>query len=272
VSQFESKQTILNKEVAAAHYTLLLVDMSGSVVQSGELPRLQAAAQAFTTRVEQFQRVGIYAFDGSPNLMPVVPFTRSGGSAAHAVNSLEHLHPRDPSTNLHGAVVAAVQTLEQALAHETKPLRFGTLVVFTDGTDHAGRVSRDDMLKAVEQAPFDVFSIGVGAEIDGGELRALGRTGSVLEPNPQDVQRAFDQIAQRIEGYTKRYYLLSYCSPARAGEHELTIEAATPDGASGRLHERFGAAGFGPQCDPNTPPAFDTSLRSARPRPEPTQR
>jgi hypothetical protein len=272
VSQFESKQTILNKEVAAAHYTLLLVDMSGSVVQSGELPRLQAAAQAFTSRVEQFQRVGIYAFDGSPNLMPVVPFTRSGGSASHAVNALEHLHPRDPSTNLHGAVVAAVQTLNQALAHETKPLRFGTLVVFTDGTDHAGRVSRDDMLKAVEEAPFDVFSIGVGAEIDGGELRALGRTGSVLEPNPQEVQRAFDQIAQRIEGYTKRYYLLSYCSPARAGEHELTIEAATPDGATGRLHERFGAAGFGPQCDPNTPPAFDTSLRSARPRPEPTQR
>ena len=31
VSQYESKQTILNPEVAAVHYTLLLVDMSGSV-------------------------------------------------------------------------------------------------------------------------------------------------------------------------------------------------------------------------------------------------
>src|SRR5215211_1775480 len=32
VSTYESKQVILNPEVAASHYTMLLVDMSGSVV------------------------------------------------------------------------------------------------------------------------------------------------------------------------------------------------------------------------------------------------
>src|SRR5579871_4102449 len=44
VSPFESKQTILNPEVAAMHYTLLLVDLSGSVTQSGSLPALDDAA------------------------------------------------------------------------------------------------------------------------------------------------------------------------------------------------------------------------------------
>src|SRR5262245_39799034 len=39
VSVMESKQVILNPEVAAAHYTLLLVDMSGSVTQSGQVPQ-----------------------------------------------------------------------------------------------------------------------------------------------------------------------------------------------------------------------------------------
>ena len=34
VSALESQQTILNPEVAASHYTLLLIDMSGSVVDS----------------------------------------------------------------------------------------------------------------------------------------------------------------------------------------------------------------------------------------------
>ena len=34
VSPFESKQTILNPEVAARHYLLLLVDMSASVTES----------------------------------------------------------------------------------------------------------------------------------------------------------------------------------------------------------------------------------------------
>src|SRR5262252_9627398 len=41
VSPFESKQTILNPEVAAMHYTLLLMDMSGSVTKSGSVPALE---------------------------------------------------------------------------------------------------------------------------------------------------------------------------------------------------------------------------------------
>ena len=112
------------------------------------------------------------------------------------------------------------------------------------------------MMKAVGEAGFDIFAIGVGAEIDPHELRALGRSGTVIEANPQAVQQAFEQIAQRIEGYSRRYYLLSYCSPARAGEHDLEIEAVAQEGATGRLHDHFNAAGFGPDCNPNAPPAF----------------
>jgi len=43
-----------------------------------------------------------------------------------------------------------------------------------------------------------------------------------MPPRPLDreaVKQAFDQIAQKIQGYSERYYLLSYCTPARAGEH-----------------------------------------------------
>ena len=76
VSQLESKQTILNPEVAASHYTLLLVDMSGSV--SGDPDSVSAlvdAANAFTDRVEKQQKVAIFVFDGSPELHPISPFT-----------------------------------------------------------------------------------------------------------------------------------------------------------------------------------------------------
>ena len=51
VSILESKQTILQPEVAAIHYTLLLVDMSGSVVDSGDMPTLIEAASSFGERV-----------------------------------------------------------------------------------------------------------------------------------------------------------------------------------------------------------------------------
>jgi len=261
VSRLESKQTILNPELAAAHYTLLLVDMSGSVSESGQLDQLRAAVEAFCERVERSQRVGIYAFDGSPDLAAVVPFTASAGSAKRGAAALSRYVPRDPSTNLYGGVTEGLKTLEAALDKADRPLRFGTLVVFTDGTDRAQRVSRRDMLKAVRESDFDIFAIGVGDEIDAGELRAVGRTGVQLESDAGAAKRAFEQVAARIEGFTKRYYLLSYCSPARAGEHRLRVEARTEDGAKGSVESTFEAEGFGPGCDPGQMPSFEAALR-----------
>lgn len=257
VSALESRQTILNPQVAAVHYTLLLMDMSGSVTESGQVPQLQEAARVFVERVERQQRVAVYAFDGSPNLTPVVPFTESAGGAAAGINALSNFRPRDPSTNLHGAVVAGIQQLDRALAAATQPLKFGTLVVFTDGTDRAARVTREQMMESVRGSQHSVFSIGVGAEVDQGELRELGRNGAVLQTDPAAVRTAFEQIATQIESYTQRYYLFSYCSPARAGQHRVRVEASTPDGARGSVEYQFDATGFGPNCDPNTPPNFD---------------
>src|SRR5580698_9327394 len=88
VSQYESKQTILNPEVAAAHYTLLLVDMSGSVSDSGTVPDLVRAVSTFADRVEKSEHVAIYAFDGAPDLYPIAPFSDQPGSAKAGVQQL----------------------------------------------------------------------------------------------------------------------------------------------------------------------------------------
>jgi hypothetical protein len=263
VSPFESKQTILNPEVAAMHFTLLLVDLSGSVTQSGQLPVLEEAASKFTQRVGQYQKTAIYGFDGRPEIFAIRGF--SSGSAD--TGSLSGFRSKDPSTNLNGAVVEAVKLLEKQLEHSPVPLRFGTLVVFTDGTDHAHRVSHDDLMKSLDGVNFDVFVIGVGAEIDESELKAIGRSGAALSRDPGAVGASFDKIAARIEGFSKRFYLLSYCSPARAGEHELTVEPFLSDGKKGSLTYRFKADGFGPNCDPNRKPNFD--IRHPRPAPKP---
>ncbi len=266
VSALESRQTILNPQVTAVHYTLLLMDMSASVTESGQVPVLQEAARAFVERVERQQRVAVYVFDGSPNITPIVPFTDSAGSAARGISALSSFRPRDPSTNLHGAVVAGIQQLTRSLAGAPQPLKFGTLVVFTDGTDRAARVTREQMMESVRGSDHSVFSIGVGAEVDAGELSQIGRSGTVLQSNPAAVRTAFEQIAQQIEQYTQRYYLFSYCSPARAAAHRVRIEASTPDGAHGALEYQFDATGFAPACDPNTMPSFDmTRGEAARP-------
>jgi hypothetical protein len=253
VSMLESKQTILQPEVAAIHYTLLLVDMSGSVVDSGDMPALIQAAQSFADRVGPYQKVAVYTFDGSPHLTPVVGF---GGNVRGGVGALANRRPRDPSTNLNGGVIEGVRILSQQMEHAPVPLRFGTLVVFTDGTDRAHRASAEDVSRALDGAGFETYVIGVGQEVDKGQLQKIGRSGTFASQNRGDIQKGFDEIGARIEAASRRYYLLSYCSPSRAGEHDVEVEAHARS-TSGRLRYHFDANGFGPNCDPNQRPAFD---------------
>jgi hypothetical protein len=73
-------------------------------------------------------------------------------------------------------------------------------------------------------------------------------------------------VAARIEKHMKRFYLLSYCTPARKGMHEVKIEAISKDPeGSGKVEWEFNSDGFGPppDCNPNTPPAFE--LKGAAP-------
>src|SRR5688572_6796801 len=150
ISVLESRQTILNPEVAAAHYTLLLVDMSGSVSESEDVPLIMEAARGFATRVEKYQKVAVYAFDGNREIHRLVGF--GTGPGLHAgIEKIGEFRPTDPSTNLNGAVVEGVKVLQRELRSSNAPLTFGTLVIFTDGSDRAGRVKLEDMQKAIDE-------------------------------------------------------------------------------------------------------------------------
>lgn len=265
VSVFESRQTILQPEVAAAHYTLLLVDMSGSVAASPDLDKVVSGAASFAQQVGRYQKLGIYAFDGSPHVTPISPFGSSNPQGT--IGAFAGFQSRDPSTNLNGAVVEAIKILDHQMSQSTVPLRFGTLVVFTDGTDHASRVSKETLHSALSEIDVEVYAIAVGSEVNDQEIRAIGRNGTFTSKNPADIRRGFDEIAQRIEGFSRRYYLFSYCSPARAGHHNVEIEAVKGM-KRGRLGYDFKADGFGPNCDPNQKPAFSTRHPRTRPLPK----
>jgi hypothetical protein len=266
VSRDESRQTIVNPELAAAHYTLLLVDMSASVTESDQLGRIVAASQEFITRVQPYQRTAVYAFDGSPTLYEVAPFSENEQRTEQGLTKLQQFQSRDPSTNLNGAIVQALDKLKQSLKQSKAPLHFGTLVVFTDGTDRAARVPLQQTLDSIGASETAVFAIGVGNEIDDATLSRIGKDGYIRVENSTALSDAFKQIGDRIVRYTRRYYLLSYCSPARAGNHKVTIEAVTKKQGRGTVSYDFDAAGFAPGCDATKPPPFDTTGRSLRSR------
>jgi len=279
VSKFESQQTIQNPEVAAVMYTLLLLDMSGSVTESGQADALIDAARAFVDKVETSQKVGVYAFDGDKDIKSVVRFTEAKGSMEGGLEGLRQYRAKDPSTNLHGAVVQGLDTLDEALQDDKRPLKFGTLVVFSDGTDRAARVSRDEMQAAIADPKYDAFelyAIGVGAEMEEGVLSEIGIDGTEMAHDGAGVSEAFGKVAQRISDQAKRFYLLSYCSPAREGTHQVRIatEARNERGRTrghGELEYEFDAKGFGPPpaCDPQRNPTFRLD-RNLQPLPSDT--
>lgn len=266
VSQYESNQVIQNPEVAAVMYTMLLLDMSGSVTESGESDTIVDAAEIFSSKVGATQKVGVYAFDGSEDITPVVQFTEAKGSIDGGLEGLRTYKAKDPSTNLNGAVMQGLQQLDKDLGKDKRPLKFGTLVVFTDGTDRASRVTQEDMLEEMgkeEYANFQIFVIGVGGEIEEDALSEIGRDGTELATDDEKVRESFERVAERIDKQAKRFYLLSYCTPARSGEHTVQISATRTNDkgkkdGSGSLEYAFSADKFGPPpaCDPNRKPAF----------------
>jgi VWFA-related protein len=255
ISPFESKQTILNPEVAVVRYTLLLLDLSGSVTESGAVPALISASSAFAENVTKHHKIGVYGFDGGKSLIPLVGFTSSAGSVQSGLNQIASRKAKDPSTNLNGAVVEAIGVLDAQLERSAQPLRFATLVVFTDGTDRAHRVSNEDLDKALAEAKVNIFTIGLGAEISESQLSRIGRNGFVHAEQQGKVSEAFQQVAKRMDDAARKFYLLSYCSPSRAGAHTLRVEVEA-NGQRGSLMQEFNADGFGTNCDPNRKPSF----------------
>lgn len=276
VSRYESKQVIQNPEVAAVMYTLLLLDVSGSITESGQIEPLVDAAELFSERVGKTQKVAVYAFDGAEQIHPIVPFTQAERAVRGGLEGLRGYKPRDPSTNLHGAVVQGLERLKKDLDRDPRPLKFGTLVVFSDGADRAARVSREQMRAAIDNPAYEryeLFAIGIGdqAELEQAKLSEIGRDGTEQGADRAKVKDAFDRIAGKIESHAKRFYLLSYCTPARSGEHVVRIELDGGELGKGSLEYSFQATDFGPppDCNPERLPTF--SLKNVAAPPAPTK-
>ncbi len=249
ISIYESRQTILPTSLGFDLVSVLLLDMSGSIIDSGNLPALQGAANAFVDRLAGAQRVAIFTFDGRADLQPLVDFTTDDAALHAGIDSLSGYTPVDPSTNLNGAVVEGIGILDAQVAASTAAIVAGSLVVFTDGSDQAGRVPAGTAIAAAGSTQHSVFAIGLGGEVDRDYLEDIGHDGAEFASDAAGVAEAFESIADRIDRESRKFYILAYCSPKRSGTHQLTLSV---EGRSGSLAFSFDATGFGPGCDPGT--------------------
>jgi hypothetical protein len=256
ISKFEAAREFVPKPGRFTGHVFVVLDLSGSVLNSGALDPLKQSAEAFVRQLlppvgspgNGEIDLGVWWFDGADALHVLAPPSSDPEVIARAIRGITRGMSTDNSTNLNGAIVQALRDARNRLAQDrAQPDLFSTasVVLFTDGTDRAQRHTQQEALAAVGQSKQTVtsYTIGLGAEIDSTVLSAYGYSGSFRATDLASLVTAFNQVATRIKSTANSYYRLDYCSPIRAGTHTLKLEARV-GGKSGTATARFSAATF----------------------------
>jgi uncharacterized protein YegL len=248
-SQFESEFKVKNNPEAFGLHVLLLLDLSGSIVDHDKsLDSLKLAVSSFVRKLFFASRkeenefsvdLGVYWFDGEAAIHQLVDFTSDSLKLQDAIALLNKNIITDKSTNLHGAVIEGIKKIQTKVGKAGELINDGALVIFSDGTDRAARRTFQEALNAVQNSGplVSVYTIGLGGEGDDLELCQLAKNGACFEADAiEHLVTQFENAAAEIEKNTKSRYLLEYCSPKRQGRHELKIKAYTVDKTQGKIY------------------------------------
>ncbi len=253
----------------ASFHALLLVDIS-QAKEAGLRRVLAKAAGAFVRRARQGQSITVAAYDGSDKVRIVGEYPADAKAATpEQVDALLSLTPGDPSRNLRGAVVQGLEILDRDLAVNASPVRLGTLAVFARGPDLAGRTPENQFSEALSSTADKLVFIGVTGEPQDNAAKRLARSGQILAQAADTIPIAFEDAGALVDGLLDQYYLLSYCSPSRAGTRNLKVTVSVPvaDGKdeTDSFEVHFDATGFTAGCDSQKVPPLVPKSKSSLP-------
>ncbi len=256
ISEFEAKRKISGREQVFNHSTLLVLDLSGSVLQQS-LQQVKDAANAFVESIvpplpDPSISMGIYWFDGEDVLHELEPVTSSLVDLKNAINSVNQNISNDNSTDLYGAVIKADVIADGILAQyqALDITAAASVVLFTDGEDRANRYPKQQAYDVVANSPKEIswFTLGVGNEINIPDLQKIGRNGFFQAASISNLTTVFQQIATVVNNEANSYYFFEYCSPIRSGNNNGLIIEAFEGKEVGFLQANFDATGFTGGC------------------------
>lgn len=257
---------LLEPSTVATFHTVLALDL-GHANTDERRRQMARAAAAFVRRARQKQGVTVIAFDGSSRTRTIAEFSvEANGSGPEQLDSLLQIAPNDPSRNLHGAVIAALDVLDARLERSQRPVRVGSLVVFSRGPDVAGRVKSDDFEQRVSRTEHQLVYVDVAGDPESSETSSLAGAGKIDAKSADTVPIALEDAAIHVNKLLSQYYLLSYCSPGRAGPRQLEVEVQVSD-ADGDVERdsfetQFNSDGFSAGCSSSSPPRFAPRARA----------
>lgn len=239
---------VLTQQVAFDMYSMLLLDMSDSIVASGNLGQMINSSRTLvSTLITQGHKVAIYQFAGPAYFGEVADFTTDEDVLNAALDTMA-ASPGLGTTDLYGSIVKALEILDSTLPHDV--LGTTTMVMFTDGTDEAMASSQAAAQTAVDNTDSNVFTVGLGGDVNKEELQSFGKDGFQWAENSDKLTEAFAEVTKKIEDIANSYYLIGVCSPRVGDWREMEIEVKR-GGERGSLTVYYNAEGFDiVGCDP----------------------
>ena len=223
-------------DLNAINRTVLMIDNSTSM--DSLLDAIKLAAYEFVENLESNQYMCVYTFSEQAEL--VVDFTNNQANLIGGINSIQSGYS---STDMYGSIITGLHRWGDLYFPEN--LVKGNLIMITDGSDTQGSTSLQEALD--ERGNKQVYTLGIGSDVDTEALSALGNGGFFVLNNASEATGTFLIIQQEISDYLNSFYWLNYITPKR-GDIDHTVEISVIDnpntGSSGIISGTFNSAGF----------------------------
>ena len=238
----ESKISILKSNNNVNSKILLLLDLSGSIIDEGcevegsTCKQLIASTNTFIDDIVGDQnsnfQMAIYYFNAKKEIMPLSTQTEFPiANTTLLKNSIKQLNnPQfiennlkgyDNSTNLYGAVKQSGEKVCNWIdCSNQNNFEMGSVVLFTDGRDLADIVSKKNMLKSIKDN-IAYYTIGIG-DADNKTLTEISGKAHHFEASQNNIQSAFTSAYNNIL-YNSSFYQINYCPSTQEGNVRIKI-------------------------------------------------
>lgn len=221
--------------------TLLMVDVSGSMLRSGKLEAAREAARVYVSQMRSEDQAGLMAFN--TEAMVVQPVTSDQDALNIAIDSLEA--GRD--TAMYDALVKGVQELEGISGRKA-------IIVLTDGLDNNSVSNIDTVIDAINPSGLTISPIGLGdpqeglgnAGLDESGLQSLAeKAGGVYGyADSGEVLRALYQQQGRA---LQSEYIITYLSPTTLRDGINRVLTVSLDGSPSSMVTQYNPGGLLPE-------------------------
>jgi len=253
--------TFLSPELVTSRYVLVLVDLSGPLVDSEDFPPLVSAVAAFGRATIARHHVAVAGYDGGPLPATFVDFDQD---AAMGLAELARFRPRDRKTDLGNAISWAAMKLAGAMKGAHAPETEGVLVVVADGPDKARRASGDEGVARLREAGIRSFVYAAKSDVAPDEVRRYALAESAFVDTTAEVPPLVEKLGARLADEAASDFVFAYCSAKRRGTHDVAWEI-TASGTHTTLRSSFSAERMRGGCSPKTRPRFGETTTMATP-------